>query len=371
VHRARARIPAQRQGGRQLDDLLDREGHEATGTGNADHRIRIPIDRRPTGELKQAAALEVDEQQAGAGIRDEVADRVEVVVAGVVGEYQRVAVDLDESRVAAAVGGIHAERGALALAAVPASDEEGIGRGDPCALRWGEAVAPGGFSRRGIDTAPSALMNVLGTVAEGLLDREDERSSAVLRDAAVDAVAPARGELDAKDTDVASRLQGTFERVAGNRPRIDGQRARIGRGHESVRPGKHGDPGMPLGIACRDDQEGQCGVKGPVLLGQTGPHHLARPILDIADSEAFLDPPLAGMKGGFGMLGHGSRSEGGVQPAGAISSMRMPPGIAHIMCRVGPPPSGSGANSIATPSVARSLAWASSKARASATLSAR
>ncbi len=135
AHRLGIRVPSQGNGHGKLDDLLDVEGHQTPRAGNAGHRLRFPIDRGPAGKLQQTAGLEIDEQQTGSRVENEVADGVEVVVARVVGEHQAGLVrDRDEARVAPAVRGIHAERRVVAVAAVPGGNEEGIGRGDPVDL---------------------------------------------------------------------------------------------------------------------------------------------------------------------------------------------------------------------------------------------
>ncbi len=70
----------------QFDDFLNVERHQATSAGDARDNVRIPIDRRPARELEQASVLEVHKEKSRAGIEVEIADRVELIVARIVGE---------------------------------------------------------------------------------------------------------------------------------------------------------------------------------------------------------------------------------------------------------------------------------------------
>ena len=237
-----------------------------------------------------------------------------MVVAGVIGENEaRRAGDPDEAGVAAAVRGVHAEAGAVALAAMPGRDEEGIGRGDPRALRWRQTASPDRLPGRDTtDPLPLSLSDVLRAVAEGLVYRANDRAGRAVRDAAIHAVAPAGGELDAEDPDIGARRQAPLERVAGNRPRVDHQRSRVGRGHEAVRAREQRCPRASLSVPGGGDQERQGGVKCAVFLRQEGAHHLARPGLDVSDPEALLHLPFAQMERGVrgvAVAGHRSHSD--------------------------------------------------------------
>ena len=113
--------------------------------------------------------------------------------------------------------------------AVAAGDKEGVGRGDPRALRWGQTGATIWDSGRlVVDAAPRALANILGAVAKGLIHAEHKRVGSAIRDRPVDPVAPAAGKLDAEDADVGAREQGRREPITRYRFSIDNQGSRIG-----------------------------------------------------------------------------------------------------------------------------------------------
>jgi hypothetical protein len=217
-----------------------------------------------------------------------------MVVAGVIGENEaRRAGDPDEAGGAAAVRGVHAEGGAVALVAVAGRDEEGIGRSDPRALRWRQAASPDRLpGRDAADAVPLPLSDVLRAVAEGLVHYANDHAGRAVSDAAIHAVAPAGGELDAEDPDIGPRRQEPLERVAGNRPRVDHQRSRVGRGHEAVWAREQGCPRATSSIPGGGDQERQGSVKCAVFLRQEGTHHLAPPGLHVFDPEALLYLPV-------------------------------------------------------------------------------
>ena len=59
--------------------------------------------------VNEIAGLEVDEQDAGLRVEDDVADRVEVIVSGEVRKHEgAIVLDLDEARLASAVGDVSA-----------------------------------------------------------------------------------------------------------------------------------------------------------------------------------------------------------------------------------------------------------------------
>ena len=82
-----------------------------------------------------APGLEVDEELPHPRIDGEIADRVVVVVAGVVGKDEPlVALRRHEAGISPAMRSVHAEGRALPFSAVTAGDEDGVGVPDPLAL---------------------------------------------------------------------------------------------------------------------------------------------------------------------------------------------------------------------------------------------
>ena len=83
------------------------EAHQPAGEGVALELWRVPVDAGASGELEQVAALEVHEQQAGPRVHRQVPQRVEVIVAGVVGEDDLArALDRNETGRAATMRGV-------------------------------------------------------------------------------------------------------------------------------------------------------------------------------------------------------------------------------------------------------------------------
>ena len=86
AHRLGVRVPPQRDGRGKLDNLFDVERNQASGARYLCHRVRLPVDHGPPRQLEEAAGPEIDEEESGSRIQNEVADRVEMIVAGVVGK---------------------------------------------------------------------------------------------------------------------------------------------------------------------------------------------------------------------------------------------------------------------------------------------
>ena len=134
----------------------------------------LPEQLDPAGQHQKIAAFEVRKGQAGPGIHQEVPERVEVGIAGVVGHGQAVARDLDEARRPAAVRNVDAFDGRPILGLDVAGDEEGVGAGDDVARRVIQAGEPfGERSRAPVSRIAAegnvASLNVLRAVAEGLV----------------------------------------------------------------------------------------------------------------------------------------------------------------------------------------------------------
>jgi hypothetical protein len=77
-----------------------------------------------------------------------------------------------------------------------------------------------------------ASLDVLGTVAERLADRDHEAIGPDRFDLAGKTVAPPGLELDAEDADIGARHEGGVQGIAGQRPSSDLERSWIGGGHE-------------------------------------------------------------------------------------------------------------------------------------------
>ena len=77
--------------------------------------------------MKQQPRFPIDEEQARTRLDDQVAHRVEEEIADEIGRRQRVALDLHETRLAAAMGHIRAFGMAGILTRIDRRDEERIG----------------------------------------------------------------------------------------------------------------------------------------------------------------------------------------------------------------------------------------------------
>jgi hypothetical protein len=106
----------------------------------------------------------------------------------------------------APVRGIHAIGRSVGTALKTTCDKKRIGGDNPVALCRGETAAAAGESRLiVVNTPPLAFANILRTVAKRLVDRKDQAACVIRIDAAVDAIAPALGELDTEETEMSSR----------------------------------------------------------------------------------------------------------------------------------------------------------------------
>ena len=125
--------PAKGQHPFQLHNPLDVDDDEPLRAGMSGDRGRIPVDARAAGNLHQPACFEVDEQEPYPGIENKIADRVEVIVARVVGnDDARVAQHLDEAGCPAAMRRVHAVPGPrFVRIRVAARDEQRVGGGYP------------------------------------------------------------------------------------------------------------------------------------------------------------------------------------------------------------------------------------------------
>jgi len=145
--------------------------------------------------VEQIALLEIHEQQGGARVRDEIAERIEVAVAAVVGNRQRPIFHPDEAPRTTAVRDVDT---AVQLdGACSARDEQGIRRGDGHAS---VGIEPREWFRRAgraCSRPDVAQVDVPRAVAEALADIEHEHTGLGGGDRAVRPVSAARREIDA------------------------------------------------------------------------------------------------------------------------------------------------------------------------------
>src|SRR6266545_2777660 len=128
--------PAERTLAVDLHDLVDLDLDRSLRAREPGEVRAIPENARPPGELKRGPRVEVHEEKTHPRMGRDVAEGLEHVVPGIVGEAQRPLVhDLHEARPTAAMRGIRA--GAL----VSARDEERIGALDGEPLRRAEGHA--------------------------------------------------------------------------------------------------------------------------------------------------------------------------------------------------------------------------------------
>src|SRR5690606_40711584 len=133
--------PSQRQSGGAVDDLRYRHFNYPPCV-----RImavcRCPIDHGASDDMQKAARLKVNEQKADARITEQVADRVEIIVARVVGDPQSRTIgrDMNEAARPAAMRGVIAVRPASCPGATSGADEKRIDVGDTRLLIGCQAV---------------------------------------------------------------------------------------------------------------------------------------------------------------------------------------------------------------------------------------
>ena len=218
-----AEVEAQRQAALDPDDLLGAEADQALRPGEGPDLLTLPDDLGFAGHGDQVARLEVEEEEAGPRVQQDVADRVEVVVAREIGNDEGpLVLDPDEAGPAAAVGDVGPLRDRSPVLDIGGGDEEGVRALDQRPGAPVEAV-------RAFDRPPPRDLvdlrqdldrpglDVLRAVAEGLAYGNREALRAGRGDGPGHAVAPPRLQLDAQDPDRGARLQGFGERVAEER----------------------------------------------------------------------------------------------------------------------------------------------------------
>ena len=256
--------------------------------------------------MQQVAGGEIDEQQAGAVVEVQVAQRLIKGIAGEVGQHQGVAVfDAHEARAAAPVRDVGAGAGGIGRSGAIqgseggiAGDEQGIGRFDQGAVGPVQGAAlfhPQGAGQ--VDEMRFAALDVLRAVAEALGHGQGETVGIDLADGAVEAVAPARGQLDAQQAEARAGAQVGRQDIARQRTAVDAQGLRVGRMQEAGLAGQHRSPRLAAGIDAADQDEGQLGKKLTVLL-----RHVIANAAPAGDGRlgegagALLDRQFAGVK---------------------------------------------------------------------------
>ena len=265
---------------------------------------RVPEDLGLAGQLQRVAAVEVDEDQAALRIDRDVAERVEHAVAGIVRKQQQGLVgDQDEAGLAAAVRHIDSVAPIIGGLRKLAGDEQGVGTRDEGGLVLGQ-----GFSAlhqalladlRDI-AVPCGLasLDVLRAIAEALQDLDLEALRCLSRNFAVEAIAPARWELEPQGTNVRTLEEGLVQGIAVDRPCRHLQPAGVGWPQEAGLAGEDRSPGPAGRIERTDDQKGQPGKKFLMLGRHLAADHPAAEVLHlVCHAEAGLDLLLAPVKG--------------------------------------------------------------------------
>ncbi|MNL06505.1 hypothetical protein D3C87_1271410 [compost metagenome] len=166
--------PAQSQCCRAPDHVFHLECPEALRTLKSFDLRAFKDDFGAPAELQQITGVEIDKQQTGARVEQQVAQGVEKQIAGEIRNGQAIAFHLDEPGLTAAVRNVHR---ALTIDVHITGDEKGIGprdHGSGCIIQPVEVL--GGASRRVRQRHRAKLpqLNVLRAIAEGLFHAHSE-----------------------------------------------------------------------------------------------------------------------------------------------------------------------------------------------------
>ena len=122
-----------------------------------------------------------------------------------------------------------------------------------------------------VDLPPGPFANILRAIAKSLIHAANDGASTIapaFSYAAVEPIAPAAGEFDAKNADIGARHESMCQRIAQARRGIDDQGAWVGGGDETVPSAQQAHPGSPGLITGRDNQIRQGRVEGAMFVGQ-------------------------------------------------------------------------------------------------------
>src|SRR5690348_515600 len=217
------RVPASRSSGGQQGREFGRSELERESATQPEHSNRfkppqplsswcrawraVPHNLGCTGHLQYVAAREIDDQQTGARIGEQVAEGVEEAVAAVIRDFERpVLAGTYEAGAAAAVGDIDAASRLVAAGRGRRRDKRSVGTGNQ-AHRPSIAQSERFGFRKGRTAAPAVIapLNILRTIAEALLDQNGEAGNTDIDHSAVHAIAAARRQLDAEQTNSSPR----------------------------------------------------------------------------------------------------------------------------------------------------------------------
>lgn len=186
-------------------------------------------------------------------------------------------------------------------------NEEGIGATDHLGStriqfgRFQAFDAPLGYA------AVMAQLDVLRAVAEGMLHGDVQTLCRRLMNMPVDAIAPPRMQLDAKQADGLAAVQtgsGRVERVERHGGEVERQVMCIGRGDEALFAFDQGGPGLACTIHSTGDHERQLLVELAVLIRHVvADHLLSEHFHAFADADLFLQLLFTGMPGRVPMAG--------------------------------------------------------------------
>ncbi|EEF25900.1 conserved hypothetical protein, partial [Ricinus communis] len=248
---------------RQCADVTHHFTHvEAQQLFRASKRLQlraVPDDLSLHRKMQHVAALEVDEQQAGAWIGQQVAHGVEEEVADEFRRRQRaLVVHPHKAGTTAAMGHVDATAASRVGRHVGAGDEEGVGTGNQRAV----GVAQRGrtqhlhYAATGGRRRVLAVLDVLRAVAEALRDGDAQRVMIGGHHLAVDAVAAARGRRQPQAANVRAGTQLSLQRIARQHAAVDVQRARVRRHDKAGVGGQHGGPWLAIGVQRAEEEDG-------------------------------------------------------------------------------------------------------------------
>lgn len=249
--------------------------------------------------MQQRAAFEVREEQTGASVHKNIAERVEEEIAREVGNGEHAIVgDAHETRLAAAMRHIHLTMPVFAVEI--RCHEEGVGAFDhrPCAWRVRIFFDRLRVRRLGrlAHEFEIAQLNVLRAIAEALLDGHFERAVAMAMNHAVHAITPPRMQFDAEHADRCAIAHAGIGGIVLVARMPDGESRRVRRLQKTGTAREERGPGVAVSIDRARDDERQLREELPMLLRHEAAHHAPPLFLHaLVDARGFLQRDFAAM----------------------------------------------------------------------------
>ena len=266
--------------------------------------LAIPNNLSLAGHIDEVASLKIDKQVAGLRIEEDVAHRVEVIVAGEVGKHEGpVVLDFDEPRLTASMGNIRALGYGIGIVRIGGGDKQRIGLLDKraCALVKSIRAAHRSLFLDVVDLRQDlhcARLDILRAIAECLTNCDNETVGPDGLDPSGEPVPAPVFRLNTEYADIRSRSQCHVERIPEQRPGSDVEIARIGRRYEPRPARNQRGPRPPLIVNSSKQQEWQHFVKGAMLVRHVIANNLPCNGFDLfADTKAFLYLLLTRVKG--------------------------------------------------------------------------